>query len=63
MIKAENVVKLFHGRGVTVRAVDGVSTEVKRGEVVVVIGPSATGKDLLKFDQSVPEAEEETIGK
>ena len=47
MIKAQNVVKIFSGRGVTVRAVDGVSTEVKKGEVIVVIGPSGSGKSTF----------------
>lgn len=47
MIKAVNVVKVFSGRGITVRAVDGVSTEVEKGEVVVVIGPSGSGKSTF----------------
>lgn len=47
MIKTENVVKLFHSHGTTVRAVDGVSAEVAEGEVVVVIGPSGSGKSTF----------------
>ncbi len=44
MIKTQDVVKIFTGRGQVVRAVDGVSAEVKKGEVVVIIGPSGSGK-------------------
>jgi phospholipid/cholesterol/gamma-HCH transport system ATP-binding protein len=42
VIRFENVVKRFGGETV----LDGVSFEVRRGEVLAVIGPSGTGKSV-----------------
>jgi len=47
VIKARNVEKIFTGRGQEVRAVDNVSTDVKKAEVVVIIGPSGSGKSTF----------------
>lgn len=47
MIKANDVVKVFTGRGQEVRAVDHVTTQIRKGEVVVIIGPSGSGKSTF----------------
>lgn len=45
IIKTEQLCK--HYKGGAIRALDGVSAEIKKGEVVVVIGPSGSGKSTF----------------
>ena len=45
IIKVEGLQK--HFKGGEIKALNGVDTEVKRGEVVVVIGPSGSGKSTF----------------
>jgi len=47
VIETRDVVKIFEARGRTVRAVDGVSTKIRKAEVVVIIGPSGSGKSTF----------------
>lgn len=44
LISVRDLEKHFAG---DIRALDGVSTDIKRGEVVVVIGPSGSGKSTF----------------
>ena len=43
MLKLKGIKKSFEGKTV----LDGIDLEVKRGEVVAIIGPSGTGKSTL----------------
>ena len=46
MIKVEHVSKHFGG----VHAVNGVSLEVNKGDIVCLIGPSGSGKKALAYE-------------
>ena len=60
IIKTENLCK-FYGKDGSIHALDNVSTEIKKGEVVVVIGPSGSGKST--FLRSLNLLETATSGK
>ena len=45
IIRTEGVQKYF--KGGEIKALDGVSTDIRKGEVVVVIGPSGSGKSTF----------------
>ncbi|MFA7636610.1 MAG: amino acid ABC transporter ATP-binding protein [Monoglobales bacterium] len=57
MIKTEQLSKCFKG---SIHALKNVNTEIKRGEVVVIIGPSGSGKST--FLRSLNLLEEPTDG-
>ena len=59
IIKTENLCKFY--RGGAIKALNNVSAEIKKGEVVVIIGPSGSGKST--FLRSLNLLEEPTDGK
>ncbi|HIX29137.1 MAG TPA: ABC transporter ATP-binding protein [Candidatus Blautia stercoravium] len=46
-VKLENVTKVYKMGEVEIRAVDGISFSIKKGEFVVVVGPSGAGKTTV----------------
>ena len=44
LIKVEDLHKVFNNR---LHALDGVTEEIRKGEVVVIVGPSGSGKSTF----------------
>ena len=46
-VKLENISKVYHMGEIEIRAVDGIEFSIRKGEFVVIVGPSGAGKTTL----------------
>lgn len=47
MIQADNLVKIYHRGSEELRAIDGISLNIEKGDFISFIGPSGSGKTTL----------------
>ena len=46
-VKLKDITKVYHMGEVEIRAVDGINFSIKKGEFVVIVGPSGAGKTTV----------------
>mgnify|MGYP000842827487 FL=1 len=46
-VKLENITKIYHMGEVEIRAADNINFSIKKGEFVVIVGPSGAGKTTV----------------